>query len=353
MFFSICIPQYNRTNFLIETLRSIQAQKFTDFEVCISDGGSTDGGFQLIENFLRNSSLSYKIIRSDVNLQYDPNLRSSIAISQGKFILLMGNDDALASSYVLENLKHLLDQYESVAVAITNYYEMSTNKIFRRMQTTQILGNGPVVAANTFRHYSFVSGIIMDGNSARSAATDRCDGGEMYQMYLGARLVSAGGNFLAIDDVCVNKDIQITGESVDSYRTKVNFTKCKIIPRHLPMGRILETVAYGIDCVVSGPTRDKAVYSVAKNLYQYTYPFWIFEYRRVHSFKYSFGVYLALTPDQIAKKINIKKYPSCKLWLLYLIFGIVGFCTPIWFFDKLKPMLYRLAKRSHTTRSMH
>ena len=54
-YFSICIPQYNRSDFLLEALRSFSVQTFRDFEVCISDGGSTDGGFPSIEEFLNTS----------------------------------------------------------------------------------------------------------------------------------------------------------------------------------------------------------------------------------------------------------------------------------------------------------
>ena len=41
--FSICIPQYNRTSFLLEALKTLNEQDFKDFEVCISDDCSTDG----------------------------------------------------------------------------------------------------------------------------------------------------------------------------------------------------------------------------------------------------------------------------------------------------------------------
>ena len=41
--FSICVPQFNRTSFLLQSLDRLRDQVNTDFEVCISDGGSTDG----------------------------------------------------------------------------------------------------------------------------------------------------------------------------------------------------------------------------------------------------------------------------------------------------------------------
>ena len=39
---SICIPTYNRKNYLKETLESVFAQTYKDYEVVIVDDGSTD-----------------------------------------------------------------------------------------------------------------------------------------------------------------------------------------------------------------------------------------------------------------------------------------------------------------------
>jgi len=345
MFLSICIPQYNRTNFLIESLRSFSKQLFKDFEVCISDGGSTDGGLPAIENFLTNSGMRYKLRRSDKNFHYDENLRSSISMSEGKYILLMGNDDALADANTLTFLKDLLDINSPVAVAITNYHELSTGKDYRRMTRTGMVGAGPAMAAASFRHYAFVSGIIMDGPSARAAATDQCDGGEMYQMYLGARLIASGGRFLAIDKICVLKDIQIPGQFVDSYRDKPRLSPCPVIERPLPMGKILHTVALGIDSVASGVERERSISLVAKQLYKFTYPFWIFEYRRVQSFNYALGVYFALRPSRTMENIRIPFSTRINSWLIYISAGVIGFLTPLCFFDAARPFLYAIAKR--------
>src|SRR5437868_10033482 len=73
--FSICIPQFNRTSFLIEACRSIVAQNFVECEVCISDDASTDGRHLELLNFLESSPLSYVYRRQVRNLRYDGNLR--------------------------------------------------------------------------------------------------------------------------------------------------------------------------------------------------------------------------------------------------------------------------------------
>ena len=49
----------------------------------------------------------------------------------------------------------------------------------------------------------------------------------MYQMYLAARMIAAGGNFLGWDRVAVRKDIRLAGGSpVDSYAQRPRLDPC-------------------------------------------------------------------------------------------------------------------------------
>src|SRR6202011_5713969 len=80
-FFSICIPQYNRTSFLIEALRTIKDQTFRDFEVCIADDRSTDGRSHEIVEYLQESGLSFAYQQNAENLRYDGNLRAAIGLA--------------------------------------------------------------------------------------------------------------------------------------------------------------------------------------------------------------------------------------------------------------------------------
>src|SRR5918996_6122976 len=219
-FFSICIPQYNRTSFLIEACKTLVEQTFKNFEVCISDDCSTDGKEDQLLRYLEQSGLSFVYHRQEHNLKYDGNLRASIGLSQGRYCFLLGNDDALSSPTVLQELYEVLQSIPHVGAIITNFEEFASGKKIRRMRKTGILGAGPLVAADKYRNTSFVSGIILNGNRARELATAKWDGSEMYQMYLMCRIVAEGGILLGIDRVVVRKDIQIAGEQVDSYALK-------------------------------------------------------------------------------------------------------------------------------------
>jgi glycosyltransferase involved in cell wall biosynthesis len=46
---SICIPTYNRKNYLRETLESVFAQTYKDYKVIVVDDGLTDGTEQMLK----------------------------------------------------------------------------------------------------------------------------------------------------------------------------------------------------------------------------------------------------------------------------------------------------------------
>jgi cellulose synthase/poly-beta-1,6-N-acetylglucosamine synthase-like glycosyltransferase len=49
MIFSMVIPLYNKAPYIVDTVNSVLAQTFSDFEVLVIDDGSTDGGAELVE----------------------------------------------------------------------------------------------------------------------------------------------------------------------------------------------------------------------------------------------------------------------------------------------------------------
>ena len=344
-FFSICIPQYNRTDFLIKACATFAAQTFRDFEVCISDDCSNDGKESTLLQYLRNSTLVFTYARTSTNLRYDGNLRSAISLSAGRYLILMGNDDGFSDPETIQHIHDQLVASAPVAVAITNYRELPSGRLFRRMRTSGVLGSGPAVAASTFRNYSFVSGVVLEGAPAREAATSALDESEMYQMYLGTRLVAGGGRFLAIDRVCIDKDLQIAGQVADSYRQKPRLHPCPIVERPLPMGRLLEVVATGLEPYHKDSERERNLLAVARQLYRFTYPFWAIEYRRIQSWRFALGVFLAFNPRRTAQGLALSRLARLRLWLMYVTAGAVALTAPIALFDAFRPWLYALAKR--------
>ena len=53
---SVIIPAYNRVEFIGETLQSLKDQTYRHWEAIVTDDGSTDGTWELIENIAESVS---------------------------------------------------------------------------------------------------------------------------------------------------------------------------------------------------------------------------------------------------------------------------------------------------------
>jgi glycosyltransferase involved in cell wall biosynthesis len=342
--FSICIPQYNRTSFLVEACKSIASQTFRDIEICISDDCSTDGRSDELLTFLKQADIPFRYLRQSFNLRYDGNLRAAIGLATGRFCFLLGNDDALASPSVLEEVHDQTLVEPSGGVIITNYEDYATGRITRRVGRNTLRGSGPHVAVECYRHFSFVSGVVLDAGLAKMFATDCWDGSEFYQTFLATRMIASGVPLLTLDLVTVRKDIQIAGESVDSYQARPVIRPCPIIERPTNLVTIGPLVADAIEPYVESSGRDWAVKSIFLQLLLFTFPFWIFEYRRVQSWRYALGVCLAMRPARILAAQQLSVWSRIVLRAAFGVVTAVGLLTPLVWFDTFYLRLHRLAK---------
>lgn len=351
-FFSICIPQYNRTSFLIEACKVLAQQTFKDFEVCISDDRSTDGREKELIDYLQQSGLSFVYKKQEKNLRYDGNIRASIALAQGKYCFLHGNDDCLASQTTLEELYQQIQSYDSVAVVITNYEDWQTGQKNQRIRQSRLVGSGVEIAATHFRNVAFVTGVIIDRVKAQSCHTDKWDGSEMYQMYVISRIISSGGSLLELDMSMVRKDIQIAGESVDSYSQKPRINPCPIIERKPPMTSIGPLIADAVAPYLDNSNRSRIIEAIFLQLYLFTYPFWIIEYRRVQSWNYALGFCLGIRPKNTFLGLDLGVFRLVRLYLVYVIICTLGLITPLKIFDKFKLFLFSISKSLFTTNKL-
>jgi abequosyltransferase len=109
---TIGIPTYNRDKFLEQCLESIASQ-MTDsqvvekVELVISDNASTDNTEQVVQKFReRIPSLNY--FKNSENLGVDRNILQVVEKSQGEYVWMLGDDDALfpdSLSYMLQRLE--------------------------------------------------------------------------------------------------------------------------------------------------------------------------------------------------------------------------------------------------------
>ncbi len=343
-FLSICIPQYSRFPFLLRQLEILHTQKYRDFEVCIADDQSPEKGDQRIRGFLEACQIPYRYEINPVNLRYDGNLRAAIDLAKGKYVLLMGNDDALADESSLELIAAQLQAASKAGALLANYRSVADGKVFRRVKRTGILGRGLKTALETFRDYSFVSGVALDRAKAQALATDRWDGSEQYQMYLASRIVSDGAELVGVAEVVIHCGLQIPGEDVDSYASRPRPRWREGLPKlNVPLAKEAGLVFDAVLPATRGPVRGVA-WKIQRQIYQFTYGYWLFEYRRTLGWLYAAGFARAMLPSKTESHIPVKARNFWKTRIFFSLVTLAGFLVPRFIFETAKPFLYQLAK---------
>lgn len=112
--FSIIIPTYNRKIFLKETLDSVLAQTFENYEVIVVDDGSTDNTQAFIESNYKLERLSY---------YYKDNGERGAARNfgwdkaKGNYVLFFDSDDIMDPTHLEELYQAIVRENEPIALA--------------------------------------------------------------------------------------------------------------------------------------------------------------------------------------------------------------------------------------------
>jgi len=116
-FFSIIIPTYNREKLLADTINSIIAQTFADWECIIVDDGSTDNSKQLVQSIeLKDNRIKY--VYQD-NAERSAARNNGINHSNGEYICFLDSDDHFVPNH-LEKLKDFIALQKELICMVIN-----------------------------------------------------------------------------------------------------------------------------------------------------------------------------------------------------------------------------------------
>ena len=97
--FSIIIPTYNCVDLVGQALDSIFQQSFSDFEIVVMDGNSTDGTKELVLKYSKEHNNIVFHSEPDKGI-YDA-MNKGVKVAQGDWLYFLGADDYLANKDVL------------------------------------------------------------------------------------------------------------------------------------------------------------------------------------------------------------------------------------------------------------
>ena len=90
-FFSVIVTAYNCEKYILETLKSIDAQTFQDYETIIIDDCSKDNTKKIINNFIKKEN--WVLYSNDKNMGVVYSRNKAFDIAKGKYIAIIDGDD--------------------------------------------------------------------------------------------------------------------------------------------------------------------------------------------------------------------------------------------------------------------
>jgi len=128
---SVLVPVFNGEKYLAECLDSILMQDFPDYELLISDDGSTDGTAMIIERYAAREP-RIRMWRNPVNLGQAANLNLCLRQASGKYIKFVFADDKLLKAAALRQMVQILDADPTIAlVGSASYVITSGNRMIQ------------------------------------------------------------------------------------------------------------------------------------------------------------------------------------------------------------------------------
>ncbi len=109
--FSIIIPTLNAAEVLNTCIDSLARQTYTDFELVVVDGGSTDGTREIANNFAAHFGERLSVhCGSDCGV-YDA-MNRGVSIARGQWLLFLGADDVLYEDDTLAHVASFIADHE-------------------------------------------------------------------------------------------------------------------------------------------------------------------------------------------------------------------------------------------------
>ncbi len=133
---SICVPTYNRKDYLKETLDSILAQTYKDYEIVIVDDGSTDGTEDMIKQLGVPVTYHWQENGGDAAAR-----NKLIELASGQYISFIDSDDLLFPD-AIERLVEVMETETEDVVAYGSYVRIDQDgKVYGKCKRKLYSGN--------------------------------------------------------------------------------------------------------------------------------------------------------------------------------------------------------------------
>jgi glycosyltransferase involved in cell wall biosynthesis len=145
--FSILLPSRNRLPLLRHAIASIEAQAGADVEIIVADNASDE---DYVGYVAKVPEIRIVYARCDTPISVTANWNRAVAIARGDYIIMLGDDDALAPN-LLAKLRDLIRRFDDPDVLYLKAYHYAYPGVFGPSHPGYLceVGNSPLFEMST------------------------------------------------------------------------------------------------------------------------------------------------------------------------------------------------------------
>lgn len=153
---SVIIPTFNRAHTLGETLDSVVAQSFTNWECIVVDDGSSDGTDELMRRYIEKDSRFQYHVRPISKPKGGCVCRNiGLGYAKGDFIQFLDSDDLISSNKFEEQVNALVNNdSNAIATCKWDYFTTSNNVLSAKLSRPTYITTDPLTLLNIFGNHS-------------------------------------------------------------------------------------------------------------------------------------------------------------------------------------------------------
>ena len=119
---SIITPCYNAESFIVDTIESVLAQTYQNWEMIIIDDYSDDNSRDIIGEYTKQD-IRIKTLYNEKNMGAALSRNRGIALSTGKYVAFLDSDDLWLPDKLKKQIQ--LMQEENILLSYTSYYTIN------------------------------------------------------------------------------------------------------------------------------------------------------------------------------------------------------------------------------------
>lgn len=130
------MPAYNAEVYIAEAINSVLNQKFEDWELIITNDGSTDQTLDIVETFAKDSRIHCFTIKNSGSAKIARDY--AISKATGKYVLFLDSDDYLSSDYLEITYNLIIEKGGQIILAQMLFFD-EKGTVFRKLPSDEFI----------------------------------------------------------------------------------------------------------------------------------------------------------------------------------------------------------------------